>query len=219
MKDEKPADEVEMFVVDTATDSEGEAAVLEGRHGSAGSNDGGQTAGETSIPDEAVQEELGRLQQEMDRLRELYLRKLADFENYRKRQEKEMSEFKRFANADLMRDCLPVIDNLERGLAAPIGNGEALRTGVDLVLRQFKDVLTRYGLIEIDPAGERFDPEVHEAIQRLEDAGISENTVVQVLQKGYLLGERLIRPALVVVATPPGSSAQPTGTPEPGGES
>jgi molecular chaperone GrpE len=158
--------------------------------------------------DEAIQEELQTLQQEIAHFRELYLRKLADFDNYRKRQEREMVEFRRHANAELMRNCLPVLDNLERALAAPAGDGKGLREGVELVLRQFKEILGRHSLSEVDPIDQPFDPAFHEAIQRYEVSGVEEPTVVQVLQKGYRLGERLIRPALVIVAVPSSSIAQ-----------
>jgi molecular chaperone GrpE len=163
------------------------------------------------LGEQTIEDELGRLQQEVTNLKELYLRKLADFDNYRKRQEREMSEFRRTANADLIRECLPVIDNLERALAAPGGNDAGLRQGVELVLRQYVGVLTRHGLVQIDPLGDAFDPGAHEAIQRLETADAEEATVTQVLQKGYLLGDKLLRPALVVVAVPvqPGSSDAP----------
>lgn len=156
---------------------------------------------------DALQEELGNLQQEISRFRELYLRKLADFDNYRKRQEREMAEFRRLANAELLRECLPVLDNLERALAAPGGSNGGLREGVELVVRQFRDVLGRHGLTEVDPIDQPFDPARHEAISRNEDARVTEPTVVQVLQKGYLLGERLLRPALVIVAVPAGSAS------------
>ena len=169
-----------------------------------------------AAPDDgAIQAELGRLQEEVERLRELYLRKLAEFENSRKRQEREMADFRRFANSDLLRDLLPVVDNLERALEAPGGGGDGLRTGVELVLRQLKDVLTRHGLVEVSPMGDVFDPAVHEAIQRVPSHDVEENTVVQVFQKGYLLGERLLRPALVVVAVPddgPGGGGDTVGS-------
>ncbi len=161
----------------------------------------------TAVVDEQLQEEMANLQQEMARFKELYLRKLADFDNYRKRQEREMGEFRRFAKAELMRDCLPVVDNLERALAVPGGDGSGLREGVELVLRQFKDVLGRHGLAEVDPMGQPFDPTQHEAISRNEVNGVTEPVVVQVLQKGYVLGERLIRPALVIVAVPAAGAA------------
>lgn len=161
-----------------------------------------------AVGDEAIQEELQNLQQEISHFRELYLRKLADFDNYRKRQEREMVEFRRYSNAELMRDCLPVLDNLERALTVPGGDGKGLREGVELVLRQFREILGRHGLSEVDPIDQPFDPALHEAIQRYEVSGVQEATVVQVLQKGYRLGERLIRPALVIVAVPSRSAGQ-----------
>lgn len=161
-----------------------------------------------TVGDEAIQEELQNLQQEISHFKELYLRKLADFDNYHKRQEREMVEFRRYSNAELMRDCLPVLDNLERALTAPGGDGKGLREGVELVLRQFREILGRHGLSEVDPIDQPFDPALHEAIQRYEVSGVLEATVVQVLQKGYRLGERLIRPALVIVAVPSSPAAQ-----------
>jgi molecular chaperone GrpE len=161
--------------------------------------------------DQAFQAELQNLQQEVERLKELYLRKLADFDNYRKRQEREMAEFRRLANADLLRDCLPVLDNLDRALTVPAGQERGLREGVELVLRQLRETLGRYGLIEVDPVGSAFDPSLHEAIQRVERDGIEDATVIEALQKGYLLGERLLRPALVVVGVPvqrPGAASE-----------
>ncbi len=161
-----------------------------------------------AVGDEAFQAELQNLQQEITKFKELYLRKLADFDNYRKRQEREMVEFRRYANSELMRDCLPVLDNLERALAVPAEGNSGVREGVELVLRQFKEILGRYGLREVDPIDEPFDPALHEAIQKNEAAGVDQPTVVQVLQKGYLLGERLVRPALVIVALPVGPHAE-----------
>jgi molecular chaperone GrpE len=177
--------------------------------GDEGAGAAGGGAGE-----DALQQEMANLQQEISRFKELYLRKLADFDNYRKRQEREMGEFRRFAKAELMRDCLPVVDNLERALAVPGGDGSGLREGVELVLRQFKDVLARNGLSEVDPLEQPFDPTQHEAISRHEVPGVGEPTVVQVLQKGYVLGERLIRPALVIVAVPVVSPAPTAAEPE-----
>lgn len=152
--------------------------------------------------DQALQEELARLQEELSRFRELYLRKLADFENFRKRKEREMEDFRLAAHADLLRDVLPVLDNLERALAVPEGDGSGIRAGVELVLRQLKDVLCRYGLAEIDPLAQPFDPRYHEAIARQEREDVTEEVVLEVLQKGYMLREKLLRPALVVVGVP-----------------
>lgn len=150
-----------------------------------------------------------KLREEFAALREQYLRKLADFENYRKRQEREMVDFRRHANADLVRDLLSVVDNLERAVEAAGDPGDAVRDGVELVLRQMKDLLARHGVQEVDPEGDPFEPALHEAIQRQESAEVEQNTVVQVLQKGYLLHERLLRPAMVVVAVPADDGDEP----------
>jgi molecular chaperone GrpE len=160
---------------------------------------------------EKLRQRCVQAEEEAGRLKELYLRKLADFDNYRKRQEREMEEFKRVANAGLLRDCLPVLDNLERALSTSIQDVSGLRTGIELVLKQFKVILGRYGLVEVDPGGAPFDPAHHEAIQRRETPGVAEPTIVEVLQKGYLLGERLLRPALVVVAVPASAGASQDG--------
>ncbi|MCU0293589.1 MAG: nucleotide exchange factor GrpE [Thermoanaerobaculaceae bacterium] len=152
--------------------------------------------------DDSLRIQMDELQQELDRAKELYLRKLADFDNYRKRQEREMAEYRKLANANLVRDLLQVVDNLERAAATASAADESLRIGVELVLRQFKDTLARHGVTEVDPDGKPFDPSLHEAIQKVDSGDVTENTVVQVLQKGYVLGERLLRPALVVVAVP-----------------
>ncbi|MEW6336618.1 MAG: nucleotide exchange factor GrpE [Acidobacteriota bacterium] len=195
---EKSGEEVDFFVIDTAEEEsaapEGTAPAPEGAVGE---------SADAAVADDTIHEELGRLQLEVDRLRELYLRKMADFENYRKRQEREMVEFRRFANSELIRDCLPVLDNLERAIAVPGANESALTAGVELVLKQFKETLVRYGLVEIDPMGAQFDPSLHEAFMRVETEGVEENTVVRVMQKGFMLGERLLRPALVAVAAGP----------------
>ncbi len=185
------------------------APVEEGEVGAAaGEPAGSPDEAGAEVGAEAVQEELAKLQVEVDRLRELYLRKLADFDNYRKRQEREAEEFRRFANASLIRECLPVLDNLERGLAAPGGEVGGLRTGVELVLRQFKEVLAKFDVVEVNPQGQPFDPSRHEAIGREVREDVAENTVVAVLQRGYLLGDRLLRPALVVVAAPSAAGSE-----------
>lgn len=160
------------------------------------------TPSDEAGPGAAIRAEKDELQQELDRIKELYLRKLADFDNYRKRQEREMAEYRRLANANLIRDLLGVVDNLERAALTPSSSEDSLRTGVELILRQLKDTLSRHGVIEVNPEGDPFDPTVHEAIQRVDSPDVDENTVVGVLQKGYLLGERLLRPALVIVAVP-----------------
>ena len=200
MSDDKPQDDIELYIVDEET---GETESLLTAVQRAKEEKGLEPVAprvEVQPAAEVPAQELAGLQQEVDRFKELYLRKMADFENYRKRQEREMVEFRRLANSDLLRDLFPVLDNLERALDVPGSEGSGLRAGVELVLHQFKEILGRFGVVEIDPQGLPFDPTVHEALARHETASVPENTVVKVLEKGYLLGERLLRPARVVVA-------------------
>jgi molecular chaperone GrpE len=167
--------------------------------------------GETADSSAKAAEELESLRQEYERLRDSYVRKLAEFDNYRKRQEREMAEFRKLASAELVRDLLPVMDNLERALAVTSADAGGLREGVELVLRQLRDALTKHGVELLNPLGEAFDPAFHEAVQRRETNEVVENTIVEVLQKGFLMHGRLLRAAMVVVAVPgPSAPAAPS---------
>ncbi|MBN1288053.1 MAG: nucleotide exchange factor GrpE [Actinobacteria bacterium] len=129
------------------------------------------------------------------------LRLKADFENYRKRMIKEQTRILETAEADLIRKLLPVIDNLERALDHAGGKSEGgLYEGVEMVLSQMLEILGREGLEEIDPEGEPFDPEHHEAMMVVETDSCPEDQVVEVVQKGYRFGNMLIRPAMVKVS-------------------
>ena len=152
-------------------------------------------------PAAAPEGETARLRDELEEARGRYLRLRADFENFRKRVERERGESARRAIAEPIRELLPVVDNLERALAAG-GETEELRGGVELILRQLVEVLRRFGVAEIPALGLAFDPEVHEAVARVEDPEVSAPTVIAELQRGYWLGDRLLRPAMVRVAVP-----------------
>ncbi|MGD2114852.1 MAG: nucleotide exchange factor GrpE [Acidobacteriota bacterium] len=145
--------------------------------------------------------DVARLEQELADLRDRSMRTLADFDNYRKRAERERQEAKRFALLEPMRDLLDVVDNLERAVAAP-GSVEDLRQGVEMILRQLDELLRRYGVTPVDAEGEAFDPTVHEAVASKESDAVDEAVVDQEYQRGYLLHDRLLRPARVVVAVP-----------------
>lgn len=136
---------------------------------------------------------------ENNNLKDRYLRTLADFENYRKRSDREKQEFFKYALGDVFRDLLPVLDNFDRALEHA-EEGDEFHRGVALIYKQMADVLQKYGLRAIDESGVRFDPNVHEAVVREENPNVPSHTVVQVLQKGYFLNDRLLRPAFVKVA-------------------
>jgi molecular chaperone GrpE len=153
----------------------------------------GQTAGADS--------DAARLQRERDDYYERLLRKTAEFDNYRKRIERERRELTEWAAADVLSDVLSVLDDLERALAveAPPEAGP-YRAGVELIHRQLGDLLRKRGVTPIEVMGADFDPHLHQAVAYDETPGAREGEIVGELRKGYKLGERLLRPAMVKVA-------------------
>lgn len=141
----------------------------------------------------------GSLEEENRTLRDRYMRTLADFENFRKRSEREKTDFFRYALAGTIKDLLPVLDNFDRALEHA-AEGDEFHKGVSLIYKQLFDMLQKHGLKPIDEANVRFDPNLHEAVVREEDPSVPSHTVVAILQKGYFLDDRLLRPALVKVA-------------------
>ncbi len=148
-----------------------------------------------------ILDEVVRLEAGLEAERERALRLRADFDNFRKRTERQRAEIERFALADVLRDLLPVVDNLERALVAQ-AEATDLRKGVEMIVRQLNELLKRYGLSAIPAVGERFDPTVHEAVFLEESDSVTTPTVVEELQRGYWLNERLLRPSLVKVSVP-----------------
>ena len=150
-------------------------------------------------------ETLERLKEEHDR----FLRAAAELDNYKKRPAREREEAQRFANERLLKDLIPVLDNLERALAAA-PEGDPLAKGVKLVLRAFEEVLGRHGVKGFSALGQPFDPRLHEAVVQVPSPDQPPGTVVQEHGRGFLLNERLVRPAMVGVAVtqePPASSS------------
>lgn len=139
-----------------------------------------------------------------------YLRQVAELENFRKRANREKDEAIRFANEALIKDLLPVVDNLERAVAHSKegGNGKALLDGVEMVLKGFFDILAKHGVVPIPAVGKPFDPGKHEAMAQIESSTHEPNTVVEEYHKGYLLRDRLLRPAAVSVAKTPKSQGK-----------
>ena len=144
--------------------------------------------------------ELEALQAELAQVREDTLRDRADLENQRKRLERERDTARKFANERLLADLLPVIDSLEAGLGAAGDDNGPLRKGMELTLRQLLKVGADNGLVEVNPVGQPFNPDHHQAMSMVDSDEHAAGHVVQVYQKGWLLNERLLRPALVVVS-------------------
>ena len=143
---------------------------------------------------------------EAEALRERLMRTLADFDNYRKRTEREKQTLRRFANFDVFKDFLGVLDNLERAMDSS-GSPEDLKQGLKMIVRQQMEILRRHGVEPVEAVGKAFDPTVHEAVAREENAEVEVPTVTREMQKGYLLHDRLLRPAMVFVAMPGSASA------------
>ena len=158
---------------------------------------------ETEDVEEPSQEvsELEQVKEELVEMKENYLRQVAEFDNFRKRTAKEKEETYSFALSKCITEFLPVLDNFERALACETAD-ENYKKGVEMIYTQLEEMLKKFGVSEIEAEGKEFDPNLHNAVSQKEDDSFGENTVCHVFQKGYLLGEKVIRHAMVVVANP-----------------
>jgi molecular chaperone GrpE len=153
----------------------------------------------------ALLEKYRELQEEIGQTQERVLRTAADAENFKRRIEREKEEQTRYANESIIRELLPVIDNLERALdhSQDKSDPEGLVEGLNMILKGFMDTLDRFGCKAVEAMSKAFDPNFHEAVSQEESEKYPANTVLRELQKGYMLKERLLRPAMVVVSKPP----------------
>ncbi len=151
---------------------------------------------------EQLKDQLLLKEKEAESYYDRLLRLQAEFENFRKRTIKEKAEFTKYANEELIKNLLPVLDNLERALASAeqTKDFEGLSKGVEMIYKQFSEALKKAGLTEIEALNQRFDPVIHQAVARVESSEVENNMVVEVLQKGYYFHDRVLRPAMVKVA-------------------
>ena len=166
-----------------------------------------------------MRQTMTKLKQEAAEAQDRYLRTYADFENYRKRMQRDLAEFRKYANEQMAQDLLTVVDHLGLALRHAQeagGTGQALLGGVELVDKQFCDVLEKYGVKPFKAEGESFDPQFHDAMMQVETSEVPENTVVQVFQDGYMYHEKVLRHARVGVAKSPAGPVS-AGEPEAGG--
>lgn len=153
---------------------------------------------------EAEEEKLSeeeKLRAELDEQKDKYLRVVAEYDNFRKRTAKERLELISTSKADAITQILPVVDNFERALSAQTQD-ETYKTGIEMIFKQLNEVLKGLGIEEINPIGEKFDPSVANAVNQIEDENLGDNEVAQVFQKGYRIGDKVLRYAMVVVANP-----------------
>ena len=175
--------------------------------------DSGQTLEDALAEEEQsaikmAEEKLQSVMHNLEELRDRHARKLAEFDNMRKRTEREKSEYYRSALANFLLDLLPIVDSFDSALAhaSPEDRRGNFGQGIGLIRRQFMDLLTKYGLTEVDTSGQ-FNPNVHEAVATEESEDLPKDTILEVLRKGYMLNDRLLRPAWVKVAVRPVESA------------
>jgi molecular chaperone GrpE len=152
-------------------------------------------------PEEKIEE----LLKENEELKDKFVRLMADFDNFKKRASKEKSEVIQFGNEGLLKDILPIIDNIERLLtySHQEASWKSFQEGIELLLAEISKTLATYGVEPIEAMGKPFDPNLHQAMQRSETEEVAANTIVEVYQKGYVYRGRLLRPSLVVVAVSP----------------
>lgn len=168
------------------------------------------SAGNGPTGADAAPDPVAALTTERDKLREQLLRTAADFDNFRKRSKRDVDDARQRGKDDLVRELLPVFDNLERAVqtADTASDLSSVVDGVRMVLKLFEDTAERMGLSRVPSVGERFDPAVHEAIQQQESTAHPPGTIVAEVVPGYRFGQRLVRPAMVVVARKPSEPKQ-----------
>jgi molecular chaperone GrpE len=160
-------------------------------------------ASSVPAPAPTAESELQKVKAERDALLDRLARLQAEFDNARKRSAREQQDFREFAAADTIRALLPALDSFERALQAPAGQIEEFRGGVELIYKQLQDALQKLGVRSIPAKGETFNPHLHEAIELVETTNAPDHQVIEELQRGYKLKDRLLRPAMVKVASNP----------------
>ena len=160
-----------------------------------------ESAPEETTP-QTPEEKLEQAQADAATAHDRFLRASAELENYKKRTQKEMAEFKRFANASLVKEVLGVVDNLERAVESSNGTNEKeqLAEGLDLTLKELLKIFKTFHVSPVESLGEKFDPRYHQAMMQEDTSAHPENVVIRELQKGYMIHDRLLRPAMVVVS-------------------
>ena len=157
-----------------------------------------ETEAVETVDVEALQAELAKVKEELAAANDKYLRLYAEYDNYRKRSDKEKSGIYASAYADAVKDVLPIGDNLAR--ASQFTDPASVAKGVEMMQKSFTEALVKMGIEEIDAKGQPFDPELHNAVMHVEDETLGESVVADVLQKGYKMGDRVLRYAMVTVA-------------------
>jgi molecular chaperone GrpE len=190
-------------VTQAEEDSEAAEPKKAGQAEERSTSSGNQRAVAPQVEEGEAEDEVARLQADLDRFRELAMRSQADFENYKKRCAREKDEAVKYANRDLLERLVAIVDNFELGLSAAREQSEdsPIYSGMSLVLKQLKDFLAENGLQPIEAVGQKFDPNLHEAIAHEPSAEFGEETVIRQVRRGYRFKDRLLRPSSVIVSS------------------
>jgi molecular chaperone GrpE len=195
--------------LDAHDDTDLEAAMREAVQAVEEVEAAGERAATPAAAAASPSDDIATLRRDLAEARDRSVRTLADFDNFRKRSERERQESRRYAMLEPLREVVGVMDNLERALSAG-GSADDLKRGVEMILRQMQETMRRQGVSEVDATGQPFDPAVHEAVSREESPDVAAPTVTDTLMRGYFLHDRLLRPAMVKVAVP-GEKKAPAG--------
>lgn len=201
--EQEKQDNLQAEADEQATAEEVNDSVDEAQSASAETNTVADEASPEQEEDAAAAEaQLEQLRQQLEEQQQRLLRVQADYDNFRRRTRQEKEEFAKYAASELVEQLLPVLDNFDRALHAAENSKDfdSLFKGVDMIFRQFLQVLEQSGLKEMDAVGQPFNPEYHEAVMKVEDSEQEEGTIVEQLQKGYMFKDKVLRPAMVKVS-------------------
>jgi len=192
-KDEQKLEEMQQEINAAGTDEADEAEEAEEAASESAENE------ETQEPQDEVAAQIEKLTADLKEKEDRALRLQADFENFRRRTSKEKEELAAVVTQGLLKDMLPLLDNFERAMAAEAKDGEAFQKGVEMIFTQFTEILKKNGLEHIEVEGQKFDPNFHQAVMRVQNADMEDDDIAQELQKGYMVKGRVIRPSMVQV--------------------
>jgi len=200
MKDElKKKDEQKLEEMQQEINAAGNDEAEEAEEAENAASESAETEAENQESQDEAAVQLEKLTADLKEKEDRILRLQADFENFRRRTSKEKEELSAVVTQGMLKDMLPLLDNFERAMAAEAKDGEAFQKGVEMIFTQFTEILKKNGLEHIEVEGQKFDPNFHQAVMRVQNADMEDDDIAQELQKGYMVKGRVIRPSMVQV--------------------
>ncbi|WP_303840801.1 nucleotide exchange factor GrpE [Selenomonas ruminantium] len=200
MKDElKKKDEQKLEEMQQEINAAGNDEAEEAEEAENAASESAETEAENQESQDEAAVQLEKLTADLKEKEDRVLRLQADFENFRRRTSKEKEELSAVVTQGILKDMLPLLDNFERAMAAEAKDGEAFQKGVEMIFTQFTEILKKNGLEHIEVEGQKFDPNFHQAVMRVQNADMEDDDIAQELQKGYMVKGRVIRPSMVQV--------------------